>query len=472
MLDVTKLPPAPPELLSLIGPSHARGARPVNGVFSLSSALSCTTSHGQTVLNQCAQRVRATPEGARNDTLNKQCFVAGQLVGGGQIEIEQAVEVMTQAGLACELPEREVDNVVRRSIEQGAEKGLANMPPPLKRRNDFFLASSLTGTAPERVWLWEGLIPMGAVTIINGDGGTGKSLLALQLSIAVALDLILFGFSVASGPAVYIGAEDDKDEIHRRIDNICAGFFVTKDKLVNLSILSLAGEDALLAHDGSTLTPTPLYNEIIQHIVESKPRLVVLDTLADLYPANENDRVKVRQFVGMLNRIALEHECAVVLLAHPSLTGMASGSGSSGSTGWNNSARSRLYLKTVKGEQDRRILETKKANYGKVGGEITLEWHRGFFVAVNSIANQTEAEDEVDARFIELLTQHNARGQFTGPHNQATGAASLFSIDQRGKHVSKQGWAASQQRLLNSGKIEIVERKIGGRTRRVLEVTR
>ncbi len=112
----------------------------------------------------------------------------------------------------------------------------------------------------------------------------------------------------------------------------------------------------------------------------------MIDTLADVYPANENDRAKVRQFVGMLRGLAIWHQCAVVLLSQPSLTGLNSGTGMSGSTAWNNSVRSRLYLSRVlanasEPDPDARILTTKKANYGGTGGEIKLNWVDGVFVA-------------------------------------------------------------------------------------------
>ena len=40
---------------------------------------------------------------------------------------------------------------------------------------------------PPRRWLVDGWIPMGAVTMLAGDGGVGKSLLAMQLATACAI---------------------------------------------------------------------------------------------------------------------------------------------------------------------------------------------------------------------------------------------------------------------------------------------
>ena len=53
---------------------------------------------------------------------------------------------------------------------------------------------------PEREWLVEGLIPMHAVTLFSGDGGTGKSLMMFQLACAVVRGVAWFGREVRPGP--------------------------------------------------------------------------------------------------------------------------------------------------------------------------------------------------------------------------------------------------------------------------------
>jgi hypothetical protein len=78
------------------------------------------------------------------------------------------------------------------------------------RQSRFFPAADLDGKpVPARKWLVEGLVPSGTVTMLSGDGGTGKSLLSLQLACAVALGHQWIGFPVASGRAMFVSAEDD-----------------------------------------------------------------------------------------------------------------------------------------------------------------------------------------------------------------------------------------------------------------------
>ena len=55
------------------------------------------------------------------------------------------------------------------------------------RQSKFYSAASLEGKpVPAREWLVDELVPSKTVTLFSGDGGTGKSLLALQLAVAVA----------------------------------------------------------------------------------------------------------------------------------------------------------------------------------------------------------------------------------------------------------------------------------------------
>ncbi len=115
--------------------------------------------------------------------------------------------------------------------------------------------------------------------------------------------------------------------------------------MAGLHLTSLAEADALLAvpdNRGGALAATALYGELEGVLAESLPAVLFLDTLADVYGGNEIVRAQVRQFVGMLRRLALRYGCTIIVLAHPSLAGMDKGT--SGSTGWSNSVRSRIYL--------------------------------------------------------------------------------------------------------------------------------
>ena len=88
---------------------------------------------------------------------------------------------------------------------------------------------------------------------------------------------------------------------------------------------------------------------------------------------------------GIIRRLRHSVNGAVrkIVLAHPSLSGLDRGSGTSGSTAWHNAVRSRLFLtrpEPVDGfslDPDLRVLKTVKSNYARAGEAIGLRRRDG-----------------------------------------------------------------------------------------------
>lgn len=347
-----------------------------------------------------------------------------------------------------------------------------------ERLSRFFPASDFDGIMPPpRQWHVEGLIPANQVTMLGGDGGVGKSLLALQLAIATAIGEQWITHHPKTGKTIYISAEDDRDEMHRRTSDIAASMGRSMGDLGDLVLRSLAGEDALLAVADSrqgTLQTTPLLTELDQAMGDYGAGLLVLDTLADFHSGQENDRAVARQFIGILRGLALRHECTVLLLAHPSLTGINSGSGLSGSTAWNNSVRSRLYFERVmedgyEPDPDQRRLSTKKANYGKTGDETIVRWANGVFVpeAAPSFLDMNAASMKAHRVFLKLLDAFTAEGR---PVNASSGpnyGPTAFSADPRAEKVTKQALKRAMSDLFANGQIA---NETSGRSSRIVRL--
>jgi hypothetical protein len=263
------------------------------------------------------------------------------------------------------------------------QKGASPQPP--RARPALIDPRSWTELPPPRTWIVPDWVPRGVVTGLYGDGAVGKSLAAMQLLTATALARPWFGLEVTPGRALGVFCEDDETELQRRQWAINRSLGADASQLEKLRYLARLGHDnALITFDGSDVgTPTRFATELDELCGEFHPDLLVLDTIADLFPANENDRAKVRQFVQtILGGLARRHDCAVLALGHPSVTGMNSGTGQSGSTAWNNTFRSRFYLAREDGENpdpDARVLSRKKANYAPRDAEIQLKWHEGVF---------------------------------------------------------------------------------------------
>ncbi|MGV8954683.1 MAG: AAA family ATPase [Cypionkella sp.] len=348
------------------------------------------------------------------------------------------------------------------------------------RKLRLIYGTDLTGEPPEREWHVDPLIPTGTVTLLGGDGGVGKSLLAMQLAIATASpgNSKWCGRRVSDGPAVYVSAEDDEDELHRRVRAICTADGIDADELFRLTIVPLAGEDAVFAAPGGTgLKTTPLFIAIEAQLKKEPTALLVLDTLADLFAGDENVRAHARQFIGLLRGLAIRHHCAVVVLAHPSLSGISSGSGTSGSTGWSNSVRSRLYLDRVKAEDgfetdpNVRVLRTMKSNYGPIGGEIRLRWQDGAFVTTEagfiSSFNATAERATAERIFLELLAKFDAEGRHVSAHGTANNfAPTAFARHPQSGGINKRGFQAAMDRLFASNMIRVGQSEAGPPSRR------
>lgn len=345
-----------------------------------------------------------------------------------------------------------------------------------QRTSRFFPASDLSGKpVPLRNWLVPDLVPSRVVTSLYGDGGTGKSLLALQLAYAVATEGRWLGRGVSGGRVLFISAEDDEDELHRRLDAIVQAENGRLEDLDRLTLRSLAGEDALLAlldRNTGKLIASALYAEIDKRVTDDAPALLVLDTLADLFPGNENDRAQVTQFVGLLIGLAVRHDCAVLMLAHPSRSGLASGGGDGGSTAWNGKVRSRLYLERVvqdgyEANPDARMLTTKKANYGRTGGEIALTWRDGVFVAdaPETGLDRMAASAKAERVFLKLLRLFTDQGREVNDKGAKTYAPKVFFEHPESEGVSQRAFKGAMENLLVAGKIRVAFR--GPDSRRV-----
>jgi RecA-family ATPase len=322
---------------------------------------------------------------------------------------------------------------------------------------------------PEQEWAVQDRIPLHNAFLLSGEGAAGKSLLQLQLSVATVLHREWLGTVPQQGPAIFIDAEDPIGVIHKRLADILrhyeARFADVKD---NLHLVSLAGKDAVLAtfsRMSNRIEATPLYKRLLEMAGDIKPKTIGIASSADVFAGSEVDRSQVQQFVAMLTRVAMRIEGSLVLISHPSLTGMASGSGISGSTQWHNSVRARAFLHGVKAEGDEppdtdmRILEFKKNNYGPLTESVVLKYQRGLFLPVaGTSAEQAERNQRAEDVYLLVLRKLIDQNQdLSIGRNASNYAPAKIAADPAARGFRRQDMEAAQQRLLDQHRIHIVE---------------
>ena len=329
---------------------------------------------------------------------------------------------------------------------------------------------------PRQHWLVEDLIPGGNVTLLSGDGATGKSLLALQLAVAVATGGHWIGLKPEPGSALYVSAEDEIEELHRRLARIVPQL----ETLDNLTIIPLAGKDAVLSaptgRDG-LLKPTPIYTALRHIVAKHRPTMLVLDTLADLFGGDEIKKVHARQFISMLRGLAIEFDVTVLLLSHPSQAGLSSGSGMSGNTAWNNSVRSRLYFERrvnkfdgTEDDADIRVLTTKKSNRAAAGGKIVVRWRDGGFVREKQASNSRNINHDADRVFMTLLAQFEREERFVSDRPSAAYAPAVFAKHPKAEGMNKSVFQKAMDRLFDAGKIKVEEVGPASKRRRKIAI--
>jgi RecA-family ATPase len=350
---------------------------------------------------------------------------------------------------------------------QNAYAALTQIETPADRLVLVSAASFEGQPVPQDNFLIDGVFPSHCVSMLSGDGGTGKSTLALQLAVAVQFGTNWIGRPVnARGSVLYLAAEDDLHIMHKRLAAIVASENNSLRNLQDLHIVPLVGEDALLTKptpDG-LIAPSGLYHAVYARVRALKPSLVIIDNLSDCFGGDEINRVHARQFVTMLRKMCIQAETTILVLAHPSLSGMSSGRGTSGSTGWPNSVRALAYLDkpqkgTTEEDPDTRVLRLKKSNYGATGTEIKLRWDRGVFItgtdgnsAVNSVAHA-----KAERVFLELLSAYALQGRKVGPSPSSNYAPTTFAKDQRSAGVGKDAFMHAMNRLLDKSLIQVEE---------------
>ncbi len=152
-------------------------------------------------------------------------------------------------------------------------------------------------------WLWYPYIPLGKITILQGNSGVGKTMLALNVAAALSRGDMLPGDTVVREPTniIYNTAEDGlSDTIKPRL--LAAG--------ADCSFINNINERL------NTITMTDERLEL--SVSETNAKLLILDPIqaylgtdVDMNKANE-----IRPIFAHLGRIAEDNECAVMLIGH------------------------------------------------------------------------------------------------------------------------------------------------------------
>lgn len=213
----------------------------------------------------------------------------------------------------------------------------------------------------------EKILPEKNLTIMGAHGGIGKTTLALQLAVHVAVGARWAGLSVRRSKVAFLSMEDPQEIVRWRLRMICeASGLPIKDVIQNMLLLDGVEAGGLVeeVREGGTLSLVETPAMIQLRGLVSTIDVLIVDNASDAFDADENTRRLVRAFVRKLAGLVRARGGAVLLLVHVPKENARNGGGResySGSTAWHNSARSRLALSEENGLVK---LEQQKSNLG------------------------------------------------------------------------------------------------------------
>lgn len=210
-------------------------------------------------------------------------------------------------------------------------------------------------------WLWEPYIPLGKITIIEGDPGDGKTSFVLFLAALLSKnkrkqnieDLCEKKINI-----IYQSQEDDSED-------------TIKPKLVKY------GADTSCIYFIDKSSPISIENgELDKYVKEINAKLIVLDPIQSFLGEKSITNVTaMRNTLKRLAQTAKDNECAVVLVGHMNKTaGEKDLYRSLGSIDIVAIARSVLLLKRKEGSPFIRIVSQIKNNLSMQGTPVAFEF--------------------------------------------------------------------------------------------------
>ena len=202
--------------------------------------------------------------------------------------------------------------------------------PPLRLLD--WAADTYLGEPPPRRFLVREVFPLGVTGVLAAMGDTGKGMKLLDLSLKVAgsaytantvMQAKSFGCTVDEegfGRAVILSAEDNRAELHRRMDRLDPDRAMRKkaaDRLLVVPMPNAGGAASLIRSTSRGVDVTDDFKRLLDQLLElDELKLVVIDPLSSFVQADLNkDSAAVAYLFTELGMVA-EETGALILCAH------------------------------------------------------------------------------------------------------------------------------------------------------------
>lgn len=363
------------------------------------------SAYGSEALRREAETVAATPEGGRNDALNRAAFKLGTLIGGGELDRAGVEAELTAAARHCGLPESESRRTIASGIEDGIKEprqrpnqsvGRSGQPPTSPpctatdsihapqgwgRAQIEFRPVPITELGPAKPpsWIWPGYIARGHITLFSGLWKAGKSTMIAHLLRDIERG---GGLAGEAQPVEALVVTEESSTI----------WTLRRDQLGLGSGIYIAARPFLTRPSSEDWQA--LIGRVVDHVRSTGCRIVVFDTLAALWPVqNENDAADVGAALMPMHAIT-EAGAAVLMVHHLRKGDGTEAQAARGSGALTSAVDIIIELRRYNPEEstDRRRILRAYGRFDDVPPEAVLELREGEYVGLGDKA-QANRED-------------------------------------------------------------------------------
>jgi len=214
-------------------------------------------------------------------------------------------------------------------------------------------------------WLWHPYVPLGEVTVLAGDGGVGKSMIAL--SIAATLSIGLTPFTLAECAPCHVLFVTAEDDAARTLKPRASHYELDETRIHVLDC-------------GLGMSADKWIEKVTAACKEFGAKLVVIDPLQAFSDGRDLNKLhEARAAMATFHRLARETGCAVLIISHFNKgTGGKAQYRVNGSADIVNAARSALIAGVVERDGDEiKVMAHVKSNYAPRGATISFSTDNG-----------------------------------------------------------------------------------------------
>ena len=319
-----------PNILTADTVIWVEGEKCADALSQLGYAATCTIGGSGMLSENTASKFDFTPLRNKNVILWPDNDAAGKRLAG--IVEAQAKEAGAKSTLMLQIPATKeekwdaADAIEQEfNVEAFIKSHESKVKKPISLLDDSLLIDKyFVGSAPEQKFLIGDTIPLGVPVVFAAAGDSGKGMMTLDLAMKVASGASMqnsFGGLVAEhGDAIILTAEDDKDEMHRRISRLDPQKYREHydHKLRILPLPNLGGVFPVMQKiDNSYEMGAEFARVYEQMLTMTRLKLIVIDPLASFVHADVNaDPAAGAAFMGMLAQMATETGATVMVNHH------------------------------------------------------------------------------------------------------------------------------------------------------------